>query len=171
MTPQEEIDRILKEEDLPLTQEILSLNRKMRAETAVMRNTLREIYEKFQKEINELLEKRQTIRQKILRLWDKHFCKQVSLDLPSALVSRRNKAELKVHDATVLLNVLDAADRLDLVSYIFNDREIVNLYRKGELKGLSEKAIAITDNYDLQVRSKEKTRDRQTEDSEETEGV
>jgi septation ring formation regulator EzrA len=72
------------------------------------------------------------------------------------MVSRRNKAELKVRDTIALLNALDAADRLDLVSYVFSDREIIRLFRKGELKGLPEKAISIADNYDLQVRPKEK---------------
>ena len=66
MTPQEEIDGILREEDLPLTQDILVLNRKMRAETAIKRNELRELYEKFQADMDALLEKRQAIRERVL---------------------------------------------------------------------------------------------------------
>ena len=156
MTPQKEINQILREEDLPLTQDILVLNRKMRAETAAKRNELRELYEKFQADMDALLEKRQAIRERVLRIWKQHFDGEVTLDLPTAMVSRRNKAELKVNDTTALLNALDAVDRLDLVSYVFNEREIVRLIRKGELKGLPEKAIAVVDNYDLQVRPKEK---------------
>jgi hypothetical protein len=156
VTPQEEIDRILKDKDLPLTQDILVINRKMRAETAVKRNELRELYEEFQADMNALLENRQAIRERVLRIWKAHFDGEVTLDLPAAMISRRNKPELKVRDITALLNALDAADRLDLVSYVFSDREIISLFRKGELKGLPEKAIAVVDNYDLQVRPKEK---------------
>ena len=155
MTPEEEIDRIL-QEDLPLTQEILVLNRKMRAETAVKRNELRELYGKFEVEMNALLEKRKAIRQRILRIWKVHFDNQVTLDLSAAMVSRRNKAELKVHDTTALLNALDATDRLDLVSYQFSDREIVKLLLQGKLGELPSTAVTVKDIYDLQVRPKDK---------------
>lgn len=156
MSPEEEIDRILKEEDLPLTQAILALNRKMRAETAVKRYELREMYQKFEVELEKLLGRRKTIRERILRIWEMHFDSQITLDLPSAMVSRRNKAELKIHDATALLNALDAADRLDLVSYQFSDLEIVKLFLQGKLKGLPPDAVTVKDNYDLQVRPKDK---------------
>lgn len=106
MTPEEKIDRIL-QEDLPLTQEILALNRKMRAETAIKRNELREMYGKFEAEMDSLMARRGEIRRKILALWERHFPKEVTIDLPSAMVSRRNKAELKVHDANALLIPID----------------------------------------------------------------
>ncbi len=46
MKPEEEIDRILKE-DIPLTREINAVHRRIRAETAVKRNELREMYDRF----------------------------------------------------------------------------------------------------------------------------
>jgi len=156
MTPQEEIDRVLKEEDIPLTKEILALNRKMRAETAVRRNELREMYREFQSEMDALLAKRQTIRQKVLALWEKHFPKKVTLNLPAAMVSRRNKVQLTVRNTTALLNALAAVKRLDLVSYVFNEREVARLHERGKLRELPEKAITITNNYNLQVRPKKK---------------
>jgi hypothetical protein len=81
----------------------------MRAETAVKRNELRELYEKFQADMDALLEKRQAIRERVLRIWKAHFDGEVTLDLSSAMVSRRNKPELKVRDTIALLNALDAA--------------------------------------------------------------
>jgi len=156
MSPEEEIEKILKEEDMPLTQEILALNRKMRAETAVKRNELRELYDKFEAMMNALLDKRTVIREKILRIWKAHFDNQVTLDLPTAMVSRRNKPEMEIHDTTALLNALDITNRLDLVSYQFSDREIVKLLLQGKLEELPPEAVTIEDNYDLQVRPKEK---------------
>lgn len=155
MTPEEEIERLVRE-DMPLTREINFTRRRMRAETAVKRNELREMYDRFEAEENTLRHKRIAIREKIMQIWKEHFDGKKSLDLPSAKVALHNIMDIKIRDIAVVLDALDRADRLDLVAYTFDEKEVKKLIREDKLEGLPEGAVSIKHRHKLVVNSKEK---------------
>jgi hypothetical protein len=161
MTPEEEIDRLVRK-DMPLTREITFTHRRMRAETAVKRNELREMYDRFEAEENALRFKRKKFRDEILRLWKEHFDGKKTLNLPSAKITLHNMMDIKIRDVAAVLDALDRADRLDLVTYTFNEKEVRKLIRENKLEGLPEDAVAIQYRDDLHVISKEKKHAKET---------
>jgi hypothetical protein len=67
-------------------------------------------------------------------------------------VSRRNYRELLVRNKEALLDILDRADRLDLVDYVFDGKIVARLISDGKLPPLPDGVAKIIDHYNLQVR-------------------
>ena len=111
----------------------------------------------FQRDAGAWTRRRKEVRAAILAIWKARHDGEVTLELPSAQVSRRNYKELKVLDRPALYDALDRANRLDLADYAFDEKAILDLARKGKLV-LPPAAAELVDHYNLQVQSpKEKT--------------
>lgn len=156
--PQEEltaeetsIDQMLRE-DMSITGKIKALLGRMKAATAVLRQEMREKTAAHEAELNALEKRRAEIRNFILEYWEKCRKDVVTLEFPSAMVSRRDYLELVVHDSVAVLNALDRIGRLDLVEYVFSDKEVAHLYADGELKGIDKNVLEVIDHFNLQVR-------------------
>ncbi|TET37978.1 MAG: hypothetical protein E3J72_04620 [Planctomycetota bacterium] len=156
MKPEEQINQIVEEEYLPLTREIIAAHSQMRAETAIKRNELREMYRKLNSREDALAKQRRAVMQRILEIWEKHFDEKKSIDLPIGEIRRCNKAKFEILDIAAMFDALDRADRLDLVTYTFDEKEVKKLFRAGKLEGLPEDAVKLENYHELQVRSKER---------------
>jgi len=149
-------DRIesLLPEYIRLTDEMKRIQEEKESRTGAMRRKLRKLARSFEQDIDRRDAQRKGIRDQILALWKKHFNKEITVAFTSAKISRRNYRGLVIHDKTALLNALDRIGRLDLVEYSFKEKDIINLHDTGELKGIDEKALEVTDHYNLQVKTK-----------------
>ena len=149
-------DRIesLLPEYIRLTGEMRRIQEQKEARTGAMRRKLRKVARSFEQDIDRRDAQRKGIRDQILSIWKKHFGTEKTVAFPSAKISRRNYRGLVIHDKAALLNALDRIGRLDLVEYSFKEKDIIKLHDTGELKGINQKALAVTDHYNLQVNTK-----------------
>jgi len=157
ITEDEALDRLVRE-DMALGRKIEKIEHARDTRMKYYAQKMREEAEPFDNDLAPLKEKRDKLREAILAVWTEHHDDQTTIVLPCAKVSRRNYRELTVHDKEALMNVLDRADRLDLVDYVFDDKAVASLIAKGKLPGLPEGAAEVLDNYNLQVRPKKEKR-------------
>lgn len=147
----EELDRLVRE-DMELSARLIPQVQVLRARIRGLYKQIREAQMDFDRVTKPDRERREEIRASVLAIWKKAHDAETSLSLPSAMVSRRNYAELKIQDRNALYDALDRADRLDLVGYAFDDKEVLALLREGKLKGLPAGAVQVVDKFNLQVR-------------------
>ena len=152
MTAEEkDVDRMLRQ-DITIARKIKQIERHMKAESALLRQQIREKEAGHEEELNDLGEKRKDIRNAILEFWKRHHDNITTLEFPSAMVSRRDYRELVIHCRIALVNALDIAGRLDLVDYVFDEKKIARLIAQGKLQALPGDAVEVKDHFNLQVR-------------------
>lgn len=144
-------------EDLELTRKIDTLNKRIHAETALLRQEIRERVTEMQSELDNLYELRRERRRPIFEFWEKHNPDAVSVYFPRAMITMRNNRELVVRDETALLNALDRIGRLDLVEYVFKENEIARMIGSGELTGLGKNAVKVKDSIQVIILPKRGT--------------
>ncbi len=153
MKDTEELDQLVRR-DMALARQIAPHEKVRDACLKACTHRAKEAEATFERDAGETLRERAEGRARILAIWKAGHDAETTLDLPSAKVSRRNYAELKVRDRNALYDALDRVDRLDLVGYAFDDRGVLALLRNGDLKGLPADAVQLIDRFNLQVRSR-----------------
>ena len=152
MKPEEQINKILEEEYIPIMEDIKSVEGQMRAETAVKRYELHELFRKQNSKENALRKKRQKVVKRILEIWKEHFDENTSIDVPIGKVTRCNFTKIEINDVAAVIDALDRADRLDLVKYSFDETKVKDLFLKGKLEGLPEDAVKIEGSYRIMLK-------------------
>lgn len=155
MEVKDRIDELIRQ-DMQIAKDITRTEKRFCAKTATLRQELKELGWSIEDELNKLNAHRSELRDEILKLWKENFNGEVTLILPSAMISRRNYMELVVKDKIAIVNALDRIGRLDLVDYVFKENEVARLFSEGKLEGLTEKAAKVIDRYNLQVRPTKK---------------
>ena len=145
----EKIDSLVKE-DMELGKQMDRIVMRINASVALLKQEMREVTWSYEEELERMGRQRERVRSEILSLWKENFDGKNTVEFPSAKVTLRNHRELAIHDKLALFNALDRAGRLDLVDYIFNEKEIAKLSAKGRL-GL-DGAAEIIDNIKPWIR-------------------
>jgi len=144
----QELDRLV-QEDMALGCEIEKLDQAFDARLHLLKQKTQEGIAPIKEALAPLRAKRKVLRDAIFAIWERKYTNKVTLDLPSAKVSRRNYRELVIEDKEALLDALDRADRLDLVDYVFDEKALARLITKGQI---ISNAARVIDHYNLQVR-------------------
>ena len=152
----DELDRLVRE-NMILGREIAKRERARDVRIRFYTQKMREESEPFDRDLAPLTQQRERLRRAILDLWAAHHNRETTLDLPCAKVSRRNYRELVVRDKEALLDILDRADRLDLVDHVFDAKAVARLVAEGKLPGLPEGAVDVIDHHNLQVRPRKES--------------
>jgi hypothetical protein len=147
-----EINRLL-EEDLPIGKEIAKIVHARDVRVRYHNQRMREDVEPFEKKRADLMARREKLRNAVLALWSEVFEGETTLKIPLGSVSRRRYRELTVRDKQKLLDALDHLDRLDVVDYTFDEKELLRLLDAGQLK-VEDGAIAVRGHYGVQLKPK-----------------
>ena len=150
----EELDGLVRE-DIDLGRRIWALDRMRHAQARLLFQQIRQLEVDFARESRADRKRREAVREEILAIWKARHDGVVTLDLPSADVSRRTCTDFKVLNQEGLYDALDRADRLDLADYAFDEKEVFRLIRNGKLPGLREDVVQVTRRFDLQVKPRE----------------
>lgn len=150
MKDAEELDRLVRR-DVELGRKIAPHEKVRDACLQACTHRGREAEATFERDAGDALREREAVRGRILAIWKAGHDAETTLALPAAKVSRRNYTEIKIRDRNALYDALDRAGRLDLVGYAFDEKEILELLRKGGLKGLPAGAVQTVDRFNLQV--------------------
>lgn len=142
MDANEKIDLLIKE-DIELGKQMERIIARINASVAMLKQEMREVTWSYEEEIERIGKQRDRVRSEILSLWKENFDGKTTVEFPSAKVTLRNHREIAIHNKLDLFDVLDRAGRLDLVDYIFNEKEIAKLCAKGKLAGLNGAAQVI----------------------------
>ena len=59
---------------------------------------------------------------------------------------------LEIDEHVTVGDILDRADRLDLVDHVFDGKAVARLVAEGKLPGLPDGAVEVIDHHNLQVR-------------------
>ena len=144
-------------EDMVLGEQIAKLEKSKNFRMMFYAQRAREDTEPLDRQLKPLEEKRRQVRETILGLWSQGCPGTVTLDLPCAKVSRRNYRELVVKDREALMDALDRADRLDLLSYTVDEKAVAHLILQKKLPGLPKGAVELKDHHNLQVRPRKES--------------
>ena len=156
----EELDRLVRE-DMDLGRRIAPHEKVRDACLRACAHRVKEAEATFERDAGEILRNRAAGRARILAIWKERHDAQTTLDLPCALVSRRNYTALKVRDPNALLRALDRADRLDLVGQTFDEKDVIELLKQGKLADLPTGAVKVLDSFNLQVRPRKSGREKE----------
>ena len=144
------IDELITE-DIKLSKEIDTLVKRIHAETAMLRQEIRERISELKKKLDGLFALRRERRRPIFDYWEKHDPDAVSVAFPRAMISMRNYRELVIKDEAELLNALDRTGRLDLVEYVFKENVIARMISEGKLPGMKKGAVKVKDNIQIYI--------------------
>ena len=155
MKPEEQINKIVEEEYLPLSEDLKTLHSQMRADTALKRNELREMYRKYESKEKKLRKQRKKVAERILEIWKEHFDEVKSVLIPAGRVVRCSKTRFEIRDIAAIIDAFDRADKLDLVSYEFDVPKVKKLFMDGKLEGLPDEAVKTEGYFELMVKPSE----------------